>query len=216
MKGFTKDGKFRPTGNRNKSSLSKKDLLNIKIQDKIDLATDGGVGLHKISVLRDEIADLEEHRDSMRDKKTLDTPDDRFAKSLTKYKKEWEKALEEHFKDDPKFKGQKWDVDITYTGNNGNLEMFSFTAQPESWKGGNHDKKNEGGFFSESSWISNDEWMETGDEEENDKLEKLYAKDDQKAEDDYTDWMTSTFEIAEDGWYLQLLDAIEDELMNSK
>jgi len=168
MKGFTKDGKFRPTERYTKNSLSKHDLQK-------NVSSHSG------------------NADELRNKKTEEFDD--LNTVIKRVEKEWKEALN---KDDelPKV---DWDVDITHTGSHGTVdsEYFTLTAFGKGL-----------GDVVVDEALSNDDWMETGDYEKDEKLSELYLKDPDKAEHDYDEWLATTFDAYEDGMYEALRDTI--------
>jgi len=186
MKGFTKDGKFRPTEKKNQSSLKKSSL------DKPDWVNPEIVKQHKAWLKhKDEQERNKESVDGQSQEEFVAEIKKNVAKAQTfegvmkRIEGEWADALNE----DEDLPHVDYDVDISYTGSHGTVgdEYFTLTAFLKGL-----------GDVEVSQGISNEGWNED---------EKGDIKE-ESTEDDYDEWLADTFEAVEDGMYMALRDTI--------
>ena len=124
---------------------------------------------------------------------------------MKKHEKEFEKSLNEYHFDNPQLRNKNWDVGITYEGGFGE-EYFSFWAGTPKYA---KSKALAGSDVSVTyrSFLSNFDWSEGLDEDIQERIEK----DPDFAQKEYDKWLTDSFDTVADGFFEQLVGAIEDE-----
>ncbi len=131
------------------------------------------------------------------ERKARDVLDPDLDLIIEHQEKEFEKGLKEYDFKNPKLRNKEWDVSITYEGGFSE-EYFSFSAGIKGT-----DKS-----VTYRSFLSNFDWSEGLEED----VQKRIEKDDVFAQKLYDIWLADSFDTVADGFFEQLVDAIDDEL----